>query len=86
MRFKDKTVVVTGGGSGIGRAIALAFAHEGGRVLVASYVEPEVEAVAEEIRASGGRALAVAADVRHSADMETMVARAIGEWAVSTCW
>ena len=38
MRFKDKTVVVTGGGSGIGRASALAFTHEEAPVLVASYV------------------------------------------------
>jgi len=80
VRFEDKTVVVTGGGSGIGRAIALGFAREGARVLVASYVESEVKAVAEELWTLGAPALAVTADVRRAEDMEAMAARAVGEW------
>jgi NAD(P)-dependent dehydrogenase (short-subunit alcohol dehydrogenase family) len=80
VRFRDKTVIVTGGGSGIGRAVALGFAREGARVLVASYVEPEVKAVAEEIRALGAPALSIDADVTRMADMDAMAARAIREW------
>lgn len=80
MRFREKVVVVTGGGSGIGRAIALGFAREGARVLVASYVEAEVKAVAEEIRGLGAPALAVTADVRRAEEMEAMAAAVVGEW------
>ena len=54
MRLSDKTVFITGGGRGIGRAVALAFAREGARVFVVARTAAEVVRVAEEIRAECG--------------------------------
>jgi len=62
-KFEDKIVVVTGGGRGIGRAICLAFAKEGARVAACARSVNEINRVAEEIRAAGGEAIAVAMDV-----------------------
>jgi len=63
MRSGEKVAIVTGGGTGIGRAAALALAREGWSVAISGRRRDPLEATAEEGRASGGRMLAVTADV-----------------------
>ena len=71
--FTGKTVIVTGGGRGIGRAIALGFAQAGANVVVCSRTNAEIDAVAEEIRNKGGKALAVATDLTVHEQLENLV-------------
>ena len=80
MKLDGKATIVTGGGRGIGRVIALRFASEGAAVLVAGTTVEAVEAVAQEIRERGGRALAVSTDVADESQVERMVSSAMSEF------
>jgi 3-oxoacyl-[acyl-carrier protein] reductase len=74
-----QTVVVTGAGRGIGRAIALVAARAGATVVLASRTQEQLADVVREVASLGGAALAVTADVRTRADVERLVARAVEE-------
>jgi len=63
MRLEDRTAIVTGAASGIGRAIAQRYAREGARVAIADRDADTAEAAAGAIRDAGGMAMAVAMDV-----------------------
>lgn len=70
-------VLITGGGRGIGRAIALRFAREGSKVVVAARNSVELDAVVAEIEAAGGQALAAQMNVRDHGSVEAATYRAI---------
>ena len=74
MQLAEKISIVTGGGKGIGRMIALRFAAEGAAVTVAGRNKDSVESVAQEIRERGGRALATLTDVADEASVREMIA------------
>ena len=76
MKFDDKAGVVTGSGSGIGRATAMEFAKRGGAVVVADINEETADSVAREILRNGGKAVAIGADVTRDADIDAMLALA----------
>ncbi len=69
----DKVVIVTGGGSGIGRASCLAFAQAGAKVVVANRTLAKVQTVVAEIESRGGVALALQTDVSQSPSVQAMI-------------
>lgn len=79
-RFENKVAVVTGGGSGLGKAAALRIAEGGGKVVVAGRRVDAGEAVVAQIAAAGGEALFVQTDVTRPDQVEAMVAAAVARW------
>ncbi|GIX05918.1 MAG: beta-ketoacyl-ACP reductase [Candidatus Poribacteria bacterium] len=75
--LQDKSALVTGASRGIGRAIALAFARQGARVMLCARTQERLEAVAAEIAAVGGEALVYPLDVREETAAEAAVQRAV---------
>lgn len=78
MRLMDKVAIVTGGGSGIGRAAALALARAGARVFVSDLDGAAADETAARIRAAGGEARSCTADAGSAADAERVIAEAVG--------
>jgi 3-oxoacyl-[acyl-carrier protein] reductase len=78
--FSGKTIVITGAGSGIGRATALIFAREGANVVAADINEQGVQETVEQVNAKGGQALALTIDVTKRAAVEDMIQLAIGDF------
>jgi len=78
MRLKDKVCIITGGGSGIGRATALLFADEGARLVIAD--RRNAQAVAAECAGKGAQAIAVEADVALAGDVERMIAATVARF------
>lgn len=75
MDFTGKVGLVTGAGSGIGRATAIGFAKRGGAVAVVDINGANAEKVTAEIKAAGGKALAIVADVTRAADLDMMITK-----------
>src|SRR5260370_20817103 len=75
MRLKDKVCIITGGGSGIGRATALLFGGEGARLVVAD--KRNAQAVAAECADKGAQTVAVEADVALARDVERVIAATV---------
>ena len=74
--LEGKVAMITGASQGLGRALALAFAREGARVVINSRSEETIRPVAEEAQSLGAEVLALAADVSRSADGERLVSAA----------
>jgi len=81
MKLKDKVALVTGAGSGLGRAIALALAREGAKVVVNDIDEKRAVQTVADIEAQRGEAFAIAADVSDSRQVKQMFAQVIEKYS-----
>ena len=80
MKLKDRVALVTGAGSGIGKAAALLLAQEGARVGALGRTEEELRQTVAEIERAGGEAVALVADVSRPDEMSAAVERLAGRW------
>lgn len=80
MKLKDKVAIITGGGGGLGREIALAFAQEGAKIVVADINFPAARAIALEVRKLGGEALALRCSVSSEPQVKRMVEKTLDKF------
>jgi NAD(P)-dependent dehydrogenase (short-subunit alcohol dehydrogenase family) len=78
--LKGKVAIVTGAGRGLGRSMALALSRAGSNVVVVARTQSEIDRTADEIISSGGRSLAIQADITNSLDVTKMVERVKTEY------
>lgn len=79
MKLQDKVALITGGGRGIGKAIALAYAREGARIAICSRTANEVEDAAKEIQTLGSKCLALVCDVSEEEPVTSLARQVEGE-------
>ena len=80
MKLKDKVCVVTGAASGIGKEIALIYAREGGKIVIADLNLEAAQATANELKAAGKQAMAVAMNVTDEAQVNAGIAAVVDAW------
>lgn len=80
MKLKDKVAIITGGGTGIGKAISFAFVNEGAAVVVAARNLSRLEETVKEIKSRGGKAKAIQTDISDQKQVQRMVAQTIEEF------
>ena len=78
--LEGKTAIVTGGGTGIGKSIAIEFARAGADVAICSRKLEHLEPVEKEVRNLGRRAFSMVVDVRQEEQVKAIVERAVQEW------
>jgi len=80
MKLQDKVCIVTGAASGIGKEIAVTYAREGGKVVIADLNKAAAQAVADELKAQGRTAMAVAMDVTSEEQVNGAIAEVVAAW------
>ncbi len=86
-RFTGRTVLITGGGTGMGKAAALRFGREGANVVIAGRRSAELNQVVEDIKTAGGTALAVPTDVSDAEQVEALVKKTVATFgALHMAW
>ena len=80
MRLKDKVAIITGAGSGLGKAAAILFAREGAKVVVAAHREKDGEQTVKSIEKAGGDAILARVDVTKASDVEKVVKTAVDKY------